>query len=157
MRLPRRPQPFLIRFAVTTAVMAVCIGVQLAIARLSGLPGLFILLVGIFAVVDPVRSRLRLLRGADRHRSPPILIIRHLFPQVPGAPLLVILFCVGIALSMVSDALRHAMERAIAAERARRTSCFANWRIGCTTIWPSPSRCSTCRAVPTTTRRCGRR
>jgi two-component system, sensor histidine kinase PdtaS len=116
LRLPKRPQPFLIRFAVTTAVMAVCIGVQLAIARLSGLPGLFILLVGIFAV-STVFDRASGFYATAIGTISAFLIIRHLFPQVPGVPVLVILFCVGIALSVFSEALRLAMERAIAAER----------------------------------------
>jgi two-component sensor histidine kinase len=118
LRLPARPQPFLIRFAATTAVMAVCIGVQFAVARLSGLPGLFILLVGIFAasiIFDRTSGFYATLIGTISA----YLFIRHLFPQVPGAPVLLIFFCVGIALSVVSEALRLAMERAIAAEREK--------------------------------------
>jgi two-component system, sensor histidine kinase PdtaS len=118
LRLPVRPQPLLVRFAATTAIMAVCIGVQLAVARLSGLPGLFILLVGVFAVTilfDRASGFYASLLGTISA----YLIIRHLFPQVPGAPALVILFCIGVLLSVVSEALRLAMERAIAAERAK--------------------------------------
>ena len=118
MRLPRRPQPFLVRFAVTTAIMAVCIGGQVAMARYTGLPGLFLLVVGIFVVstlFDHVSGFYAALLGTVST----FLIIRHLFPAVPGAPVLVIFFGVGIALAVFSEALRRAMERAMAAERAK--------------------------------------
>jgi len=118
LRLPKRPQPFLLRFAATTAIMAVCIGVQLAIAGLSGLPGLFILLVGIFAV-STVFDRACGVYATLIGTISAYFIIRRLFPQVPGVPVLVIFFCVGIALSVISEALRLAMQRAIAAEREK--------------------------------------
>ncbi len=118
LRLPKRPQPFLVRFAVTTAIMAVCVGAQFAIARVTGLPGLFILLVGIFTasvVFDRVSGFYATLVGTISA----YLFIRHMFPRVPGAPVLLVLFGIGIALAVASEALRLAMERAIAAERAK--------------------------------------
>jgi two-component system, sensor histidine kinase PdtaS len=118
LRLPARPQPFLTKFAATTAIMTVCIGVQMGIARLTGLPGLFILLVGVFAVsvlFDRTSGFYASLLGTISA----YLIIRQMFPQVPGAPVLVVLFCIGLALSVVSEALRLAMERALAAEREK--------------------------------------
>ena len=118
LRLPKRPQPVWVRFAVTTAIMAVCVAVQFAVARLTGLPGLFILLVGIFAasvIFDRASGFYATLIGTISA----YLFIRHLFPQLPGAPVLLVLFVVGIALAMVSEALRLAMERALAAERTK--------------------------------------
>jgi two-component system, sensor histidine kinase PdtaS len=118
LRLPARPQPLLLRFAATTAIMAVCIGAQVGIARLSGLPGLFVLLVGIFAastLFDRTAGFYATLLGTISA----YLIIRHLFPQVPGVPVLVIFFGVGVALAVFSEALRLTMERMIAAEREK--------------------------------------
>jgi two-component sensor histidine kinase len=116
LRLPARPQPFLIRFGWTTAIMAVCVGLQVAIARLSGLPGLFILLVGIFAA-STLFDRACGLYAALIATISAYLIIRRMFPQVPGAPMLLVFFGVSVALAIFSEALRLAMERAIAAER----------------------------------------
>lgn len=41
-----------------------------------------------------------------------------MFPEVPSTPVLVLFFAVGVMLAMIVEALRRAMERAIAAERA---------------------------------------
>jgi len=118
LRLPKRPQFLLLWFAVTTAIMAVGVAVQFDMVRLTGLPGLFILLVGIFA------ASVLFDRTSDIYASliatiSAYLFIRRLFPHVPIALLVLVPFAVGIALAWASEALRLAMARAIAAERAK--------------------------------------
>ncbi len=117
-RLPTRPQPLIVRAVVTTAVMAACIATQLIVASTAGLPGLFILLVGIFV------AALLFDRGSGFYATllatiSAYAVLPRLYPQSPIAIGLVIFFAVGIAVSMVSEALRLALERAVNAEREK--------------------------------------
>lgn len=117
-RLPRRPQPFWIRGAGTTAIMAMGIGLQLVIARFTGLPGLFLLVAGIF-IASILFDHISGIYAALLGTISVYFVVRHMLPQVPSAPVLVLFFAVGVMLAVVVDALRRTMERAVTAERAK--------------------------------------
>ena len=115
-RLPARPQPIIVRYAATTVIMAVSVALQLAIARYTHLPGLFILLIGIFL------AAVLFDRGSGFYATflataSAYVTIRELIDAVPNIPALVVFFGVGMALAFFSEALRKALERAVKAER----------------------------------------
>ena len=116
--LPVRPQSFLVRFGATTLILAVCIAIQFLIAYTTRLPGLFVLLVGIFAV------SLAFDRAAGYYATAlaaiaAAIVLPRLYPQSPVAAGLVVFALVGIALAIVSEALRGTLERAVKAEREK--------------------------------------
>ena len=102
--LPVRPQPLLVRFAATTLILAVCIAIQLLIAYATRLPGLFILLVGIFAVSVAFDRASGYYATALAAISAAIVLPR-LYPESPVTAGLVVFAFVGIALAMVSECI----------------------------------------------------
>lgn len=66
--LPSRGQPRYICYGITTAIMAFCATVVLALQHLTNIAGLFLLLPGIFAAGFLVDRRLIAVRNAARHR-----------------------------------------------------------------------------------------
>lgn len=117
-RLPVGPQSLLVRWVATTAVMAVCIAFQLAVAVFTGLSALFILLIGIF-VSSIVFDRWSGFYATLLATVSSYLTIQYLHPTVSGTLTLAVFFGVGVALSIVSEALRLALERAVKAEREK--------------------------------------
>src|SRR5215510_4953366 len=105
--LPKHRQPVLVRYGVSAAIILVCCAVQYAIYRVAGFAGLFLLLPGIFATA----------LGA-------LVSIYLMFPAWPAldAPVVVpiVLFLLtGVAMAMVSEGLRMALERIVKAEREK--------------------------------------
>ena len=115
-RLPARPQTLPVQLAAAVAVMALCVALQAAVAWLSGLPGLFILLAGIFLCaffLDRVAGIFATVLAA----ATALFAVNRLYPEAPGALMLVAFLSVGLALAFFSDALRSSLERARKAER----------------------------------------
>lgn len=98
--------------------MAVCIALQLAIAVFTGLSALFILMIGIF-VSSVVFDRWSGFYATLLATVASYLTIQHLYPAVPSTLTLIVFFAVGVALSIVSEALRLAFERAVKLEREK--------------------------------------
>lgn len=117
-RLPVGPQPLLVRWVATTAIMAACIAFQLAVAAFTGLSALFILLIGIF-IASIVFDRWSGFYATLLATVSSYFTIRHLHPTVPSTLTLAVFAGVGVALSIVSEALRLAFERAVKAEREK--------------------------------------
>ena len=82
------------------------------------LPGFFILLVGIF-VVSVAFDRASGYYATALAAISAAFVLPRLYPQSPVAIGLVVFALVGIALSIVSESLRGALERAVKAEREK--------------------------------------
>ena len=113
-----RPQPLLVRFAATTLILAVCIAIELLVAYATRLPGLFILLAGMFAVSVSFDRACGYYATALAAISA-AFVLPHLYPDSPVTAGLVVFAVFGIALSIVSESLRGALERAVKAEREK--------------------------------------
>jgi two-component sensor histidine kinase len=117
-RLPVRPQPLPVRLVATTAIMAVAITLQFVVGRLTGLPGLFVLLAGIFIIAAAFD------RGCGIYAS--VLataagfpIIHHFYGGIKILPAMTVFFGICLAVTLFSAALREAMERAHKSEREK--------------------------------------
>ena len=115
-RLPGRPQPLYVRLLAATAVMVGCIALQAAVAMLSALPGMFLLLAGIF-ICSFAFDRVAGIYAAVIATAAALVAVSRLYPEAPKAGTLVAFFCVGFALAVFADALRSALERARKVER----------------------------------------
>src|SRR6476646_10482498 len=115
-RLPGRPQPLYVRLLSATAVMAGCIALQAAVALLSALPGMFLLLAGIF-ICSFAFDRVAGVYAAVIATVAALVAVSRLYPGAPTAGTLVVFFCFGFALAVFADALRSALERARKVER----------------------------------------
>ncbi|HWC91767.1 MAG TPA: hypothetical protein VG475_01465, partial [Pseudolabrys sp.] len=107
-RLPARPQPLYVRLLSATALMAGCIALQAAVALLSTLPGMFLLLTGIF-ICSFAFDRVAGIYAAMIATVAALVAVSRLYPEAPAAGTLVVFFCVGFALAMFADALRSAL------------------------------------------------
>lgn len=118
--LPKHRQPVLVRYGVSAAIILVCCAVQYAIYRVAGFAGLFLLLPGIFVagiLFDRGSAFFATALGA-------LVSIYLMFPAWPAldAPVVVpiVLFLLtGIAMAIVSEGLRMALERIVKAEREK--------------------------------------
>ena len=115
-RLPARPQPLWVQFAAATAIMALCIVVQAAVAWMSRLPGLFILLAGIF-ICAIAYERVAGIYASVLATAAAVFAVGRLYPEAPGGLAVVGFFSVALGISFFADALRASLERAYKAER----------------------------------------
>jgi two-component sensor histidine kinase len=115
--LPAARQPWLVRYGITTVVMAICCALQLELAANFGLPGMSVLLVAIFA------CSLAFDRSVGFYATflatvSSYFVFREWLPNVLVPSLGV--FCVlAIALTFVGEALRLSLERAVTAENEK--------------------------------------
>ena len=118
--LPKRPQSVLARYGVTTLIVLVCFALQMGVEFQSGmfmffllLPGIFLASVlfdrgsGFYATVLSAALSAAVLRLAESWLPPS----QYLLPFV-------LFVLVGLALATTSEALRKALEKAVAAEQA---------------------------------------
>jgi len=118
--LPKRPQSILARYGVMTLIVLVCFALQLGVEFQSGmfmffllLPGIFLASVlfdrgsGFYATALSIVLAIVVLRPAESWFPPQ----QYLLPFVLFA-------LVGLALATTSEALRKALEKAVAAEQA---------------------------------------
>ena len=116
--LPSRPQPLLVRYLATAAIMGGFAAAQIALALYTQLPALFLLLGGIFicaVLFDRGTGIFASLIGT----ASTWFIISRIGWDVPIVPAVALFFVIGTGLSIISDALRSSIERAAAAERAK--------------------------------------
>ena len=120
--LPSRPQPRLLRYALTTFIVLVCFLLQLGVEYQSGFFGFFLLLPGIFLAsilfdrhsgfyatfLSTLLSFVALSPSGSLYLPP-----QHIVP-------LVLFVLIGLAIAAVSEGLRNALEKAVAAQRATR-------------------------------------
>lgn len=114
--LPRSGQPSQIRLAWATAIMGVAFLLQFGFARFLGLPGLSILLFAVFA------SAVVFNHGTGYYASALAIISEYYTSsfsayRVPTLPGIVVFSVVCVASALFGEALRSALERAVAAER----------------------------------------
>jgi len=118
--LPKRPQGLLARYGATTLIVLVCFALQMGVEFQSGIFMLFLLLPGIFlasvlfdrgsgfyATALSIALSIAVLRPAGSWFPPQ----QYLLPFV-------LFVLVGLALATMSEALRKALEKAVAAEQA---------------------------------------
>jgi K+-sensing histidine kinase KdpD len=118
--LPSRPQSIVVRYAMTTLIVLVCFGLQIGVERQSGMFTFFLLLPGIFL------AAVLFDRGSGFYATilSTALCVAVLLPSdswlLPGPYLLPFLLfvLVGLALATLSEAMRKALEKAVAAERS---------------------------------------
>ena len=119
--LPARPQSLAIRYAVTTLIVLVCFLLQIGVEMQSGFFGFFLLLPSIFL------ASVLFDRGSGFYATLLCTILSIFVLSPPGPVVLpaqhllpVLLFVlIGLAVATVSEALRKALEHAVAAERAK--------------------------------------
>ena len=119
--LPNRPQSILVRYGVTTLIVLVCFLLQIAVEFQSEMFTFFLLLPGIFL------ASVLFDRGSGFYAtilSTALCIVVLLPPQswlLPPQYLLPLLLfvLVGLALATVSEAMRKALEKAVAAEQSK--------------------------------------
>jgi two-component system, sensor histidine kinase PdtaS len=114
--LPKPEQPFAIRFAAATAVMALAIVLQMALALYTSLPGLSLLLAGVFVCAVAFDH------GTGIYASILAVIFGYVsftegFAHFPTAAGTVAFGLVCFAVAAFGEALRKALERAVQAER----------------------------------------
>ncbi len=119
--LPDRPQSLLARYGMTTLIVLVCFLLQIGVEFQSGVFAFFMLLPGIFlasilfdrgsgfyATLLSTAGSIAVLWPSEGRSLPP----QYLLP-------LVLFVLVGLALATVSEAMRKALERAVAAEQSK--------------------------------------
>jgi two-component system, sensor histidine kinase PdtaS len=119
--LSRKPRSVIGRLAITTAMVTFCFAVLLALQRVDGLLGFYVLLPAIFA------AALLFDRGAAIYATGLSTAWLYVLLTPSGSVLLprqfvlaLILFVlVAVGFAIVSDKLRRALEHAAAAERAK--------------------------------------
>ena len=117
-RLPPRPQPLWLRLVAASAIICLCIAVQVTIVWLSQLPGLFVLVAGIFACAVAY-DRIAGIYASVLATVAASLAIARLYPQAPAALSIAAFFVVALGISYFGDALRSSLERTRASERDR--------------------------------------
>jgi two-component sensor histidine kinase len=118
--LPKRPQGIIARYGATTVIVLVCFALQMGVEFQSQtfvffllLPGIFLASVlfdrgsGFYATALSTAFSVAALRPSGEWLPPP----QYLLP-------LVLFVLVGLALATTSEALRKALEKAVAAEQA---------------------------------------
>jgi two-component sensor histidine kinase len=117
--LPRSGQPLTIRLLSATCIMGVAVILELAFAQFFGLPGLSILLFAVFACTvlfdhgtGYYASALAIIAAYFNLR-----LLEYLVPTLLGE---IIFALVCAAAALFGEALRAALERALAAERTTR-------------------------------------
>jgi two-component sensor histidine kinase len=114
--LPATGQPFAVRFASATALTGAAFALELGFAKFLGLPGLFILLSAVFLCAVLFDHGTGLYSGALAIVAGyyTLVTIHHLMLGLSGA---VIFALVCALVAVCGEALRKALERAVAAER----------------------------------------
>jgi two-component sensor histidine kinase len=115
--LPRTGQPLVVRFLGATALMAAAFAVELGFAHFLRLPGLSILLFAIFV------SAVTFDHGTGFYAGALAIVAAYysftaLEYQVPTLPGAVVFSLLCVATALFGEALRSALERAVAGERA---------------------------------------
>ena len=118
--LPNRPQSIVVRYGVTTLIVLVCFALQIGVELQSGmftffllLPGIFLAAVlfdrgsGFYATILSTALCVVVLLPSDSWLLPP----QYLLPFL-------LFVLVGLALATLGEAMRKALERAVAAERS---------------------------------------
>ena len=124
--LPDRPQSIFARYGATTLIVLVCFALQIGVEFQSGMFTFFLLLPGIFL------AAILFDRGSGFYATilSTALSIAVLFPSDRGVPpaqylLPFVLFVlVGLALATISEAMRKALEKAVAAERSAEVMLY---------------------------------
>jgi two-component sensor histidine kinase len=119
--LSRKPRSVILRLAITTGMVTFCFAVLLALQRVDGLLGFYVLLPAIFA------AAILFDRGAAIYATGLSTALLYVLLTPSGGVVLprqfvlaLILFVlVAVGFAIVSDALRRALEHAAAAERAK--------------------------------------
>jgi hypothetical protein len=118
--LPSRPQSIFVRYGVTTLIVLVCFALQIGVEFQSGSsrssfcsPGVFLAAVlfdrgsGFYATILSTALCIAVLPRSDGW----LLLPEYLLPFL-------LFVLVGLALATVSEAMRKALEKAVAAERS---------------------------------------
>jgi two-component sensor histidine kinase len=113
--LPEKPQPLLLRYGVTAAMVAVCCALQVAVYAYAGFAGFFLLIPAIFAagiMFDRGSAFFATFASAGlaAYLSPIGQEPRHAVP-------LILFVATGIATAFVSEGLRKVLERLTAAQK----------------------------------------
>jgi two-component system, sensor histidine kinase PdtaS len=130
--LPKRPQSIVARYGATTLIVLVCFALQMGVEFQSGmfmffllLPGIFLASVlfdrgcGFYATALSTALSIAVLRPSENWLPPP----QYLLPFV-------LFVLVGLALATTSEALRKALEKAVAAMQAADVMLYeSNHRI----------------------------
>jgi K+-sensing histidine kinase KdpD len=118
--LPSRPQSILVRYGVTTLIVLVCFALQIGVEFQSGMFTFFLLLPGIF-LASVLFDRGSGFYATILSTALCIAVLPRsngwLFPPEYLLPFLLFVL-VGLALATVSEAMRKALEKAVAAERS---------------------------------------
>ena len=117
--LPEHPQPLLVRYGVSVAIMLVSAAIQLAVREYSGFSGYFLLIPGIFAsgiIFDRGSGFVATFVG--------VLVASYLTTPSPltnwqSALPLFLFVLVGLGVAAFSEATRKALQRAVQAEKAK--------------------------------------
>jgi two-component sensor histidine kinase len=117
--LPTRPQSVITRYGITTLIVLVCFLLQIGVEYQSGFFGFFLYFPGIFlaAVIFDRGSGFyatvlsTIFSMVDLNPSGLALQPQHILP-------LVLFFLIGLAMATLSEALRTALEKSVAAQRA---------------------------------------
>ena len=115
-RLPARPQPLYVRLLAATAIMAGCIALQAAVAVLSALPGMFLLLAGIF-ICSFAFDRVAGIYAAVIATVAALVAVSRLYPGPRRPARWSCSSASALRSRMFADALRSALERARKVER----------------------------------------
>jgi two-component sensor histidine kinase len=119
--LPARPQPVVVRYGVTAALVGFCFLVLLSLQRQGGLLGFYILFPAIFSS-SVLFDRGSGIFGAVLSAAFLYFLLKpagELLLPVGFALQLVLFVIVALGLAVVSEGLRTAWERALAAERTK--------------------------------------
>jgi len=115
--LPSRPQPIIVRYGITTAIVVVLFLLQVGLYSYSGFIGLFLMMPGIFL------AGVMFDRGSGFYASLLSVVLTSWFFLRDWLFLdsqsiaLILFFLVGLGLAAASEALRKALEKSQAAER----------------------------------------
>jgi two-component sensor histidine kinase len=117
--LPEKPQPVWVRCIATTAVMALCIAVQVGLQNISGFVGLFFLLPGIFAA-GFFFDRMSSLYATALGTGFAYFALTSATPLPSPAVFTSVLFAAtGVITGLVAEALRTEMEKVVQAEKTK--------------------------------------
>src|SRR5262249_45752724 len=118
--LPKHRQPVLVRYGVSAAIILVCCAVQYAMYRVAGFAGLFLLLPGIF-VAGILFDRGSAFFATGLGALVSIYLMFPAWPALDAAVVvpIVLFLLTGVAMAMVSEGLRMALERIVKAEREK--------------------------------------
>jgi len=114
--LPPRPQSLGTRFGWATAIMAIAGILQLVVLRFAGVPGLFILLIGVFATAFIFSRGTGLYAASLAVTAAFYVFLRHNL-YVPTLAGVLTFALIAVAVGLFGEALRKTLERALDAER----------------------------------------